>query len=156
MNSHRESQRMLPSVLCARSRKTHLYQFPFISNQAAKLVTVPSWIVSIFILAALSIYFCMNSSGGENITKSSKTLTFPMIVRASVAECLVRFASVLQISRWKLRHPTEAVLGTLYIGYVWALHPQKSPLPALFFSGSCPGILGPGPCFGRFGFLSRF
>ena len=111
MNSHRESQRMLPSVLCARSRKTHLYQFPFISNQAAQLVTVPSWIVSIFILAALSIYFCMNSSGGENITKSSKTTAFLMIVRASVAECLVRFASVLQISRWKLRHPTEAVLA---------------------------------------------
>ena len=37
----------------------------------------------------------MNSSSGEKITKSSKKLTFRMIVRASVAECSVRFASVL-------------------------------------------------------------
>ena len=109
-------------VFCALEAAKPIYQFPFISNQAAQLVTVPSWIVSIFILAALSIYFCMNSSGGENITKSSKTLTFPMIVRASVAECLVRFASVLQISRWKLRHPTEAVLGTVLVYGVLALN----------------------------------
>ena len=110
-----QSQRQpTPVAKCsvARSRKTHFYQFPFISNRATSLFTVPSWIVSINILACSSIYFSMNSISGENIKKSSKKLTYRMIVRASVAKCSVRFASVLQISRWKIQHPTDGVLGT--------------------------------------------
>ena len=90
---------------------SHLYQTEPPAYHSAQLNCID------FLLACLIDIFLHEFSSGEKITKSSKKLTFRMIVRASVGECSVRFASLLQINRWEIRHPTDGVLarGTLLL-----------------------------------------
>ena len=56
-----------------------------------------------------------------------------------------------------LRIPICLQARVPYILGKYGYSTPKSPhCQHYFFSGSYPGIMGPGQCFGRFGFLSRF
>ena len=56
-----------------------------------------------------------------------------------------------------LRIPICLQARVPYILGMYGYSTPKSPhCQHYFFSGSYPGIRGPGQCFGRFGFLSRF